>query len=213
MNAKQKKKVILLGVILVMASILAIIHSLLFNEGRFIWKMDMSKYIFSVKDIPMLMILLLIFIYVIYIIVILVRNILSNKSSEEHYSRKLSPRLGICGVFGFAGFAGFWTYQVQGNIFPFMFFIFFGFFGFFFEGKLSHTLKDELYLENRRRASLKAYQIGFSLLFLVIWLVGMGVFSSNVEWCAIFMLISISLIYALVLFLSNYLLYRYEKEV
>jgi len=32
-----------------------------------------------------------------------------------------------------------------------------------------------------------------------------------VEWCAIFMLISVSLIYALVIFLSNYLLYRYEK--
>ena len=30
-------------------------------------------------------------------------------------------------------------------------------------------------------------------------------------WCAIFMLISVSLIYALVIFLSNYLLYRYEK--
>ena len=36
-------------------------------------------------------------------------------------------------------------------------------------------------------------------------------FSRNVEWCAIFMLISVSLIYGLVLFLSNYLLYRYEK--
>ena len=36
--------------------------------------------------------------------------------------------------------------------------------------------------------------------------------SRNVEWCAMFMLISVSLIYALVLFLSNYLLYRYEKR-
>lgn len=59
---------------------------------------------------------------------------------------------------------------------PFMFFIFFGFFGFFFEGKLSDTLKDELYLENRKNAELKAYRTGF------------------------------------VLFYSNYLLYRFEKE-
>ena len=82
----------------------------------------------------------------------------------------------------------------------------------FFEGKLSHTLEDELFQENKRRAELKAYKTGFVLLFVVIWLVGGGMFSRNVEWCAIFMLISISLIYALVLFLSNYLLYRYEKE-
>lgn len=31
------------------------------------------------------------------------------------------------------------------------------------------------------------------------------------EWCAIFMLVSISLIYALVLFLSKYYLYCLEK--
>ena len=52
----------------------------------------------------------------------------------------------------------------------------------------------------------------FKLLFVVIWLMAIGMFSRNVEWCAIFMLISVSLIYALVLFLSNYLLYRYEKR-
>ena len=59
---------------------------------------------------------------------------------------------------------------------------------------------------------LEAYKIGFKLLFVVIWLMAIGMFSRNVEWCAIFMLISVSLIYALVLFLSNYLLYRYEKR-
>ena len=94
----------------------------------------------------------------------------------------------------------------------FAFFIFFGFFSFFFEGKLSHILEDELFQENKRKAQLEAYKIGFKLLFVVIWLMAIGMFSRNVEWCAIFMLISVSLIYALVLFLSNYLLYRYEKR-
>ena len=83
---------------------------------------------------------------------------------------------------------------------------------FFFEGKLSHILEDELFQENKRKAQLEAYKIGFKLLFVVIWLMAIGMFSRNVEWCAIFMLISVSLIYALVLFLSNYLLYRYEKR-
>ena len=76
---------------------------------------------------------------------------------------------------------------------------------------LFYTLEDELFQENKRKAQLKAYKTGFSLLFIVIWLMGLGMFSRNVEWCAIFMLISVSLIYALVLFLSNYFLYRYEK--
>jgi hypothetical protein len=86
------------------------------------------------------------------------------------------------------------------------------FFSFFFEGKLSHILEDELFQENKRKAQLEAYKIGFKLLFVVIWLMAIGMFSRNVEWCAMFMLISVSLIYALVLFLSNYLLYRYEKR-
>ena len=77
---------------------------------------------------------------------------------------------------------------------------------------LSHILEDELFQENKRKAQLEAYKIGFKLLFVVIWLMAIGMFSRNVEWCAIFMLISVSLIYALVLFLSNYLLYRYEKR-
>ena len=66
-------------------------------------------------------------------------------------------------------------------------------------------------LENKRKAEINAYKVGFKLLFIVIWLMAIGMFSRNVEWCAIFMLISVSLIYALVIFLSNYLLYRYEK--
>ncbi len=53
--------------------------------------------------------------------------------------------------------------------------MYFGFFGFFFEGKLSHTLEDELFQENRRKAQLSAYKIGFKLLFVVIWLMGMGI--------------------------------------
>jgi hypothetical protein len=98
------------------------------------------------------------------------------------------------------------------NLEKYFLFIFFGFFSFFFEGKLSHILEDELFQENKRKAQLEAYKIGFKLLFVVIWLMAIGMFSRNVEWCAIFMLISVSLIYALVLFLSNYLLYRYEKR-
>ena len=142
----------------------------------------------------MLIVGALIAIYVLYVTVIFFKNAFSKNFKDKNYSRTVSSYWGLCGIFGFLGFSGFWTYFEYGKIYPFVFFIFFGFFGFFFEGKLSHTLK-----------------VGFKLLFIVIWLMAIGMFSRNVEWCAIFMLISVSLIYALVIFLSNYLLYRYEK--
>ena len=211
MTKKKIKQIIFMGVGIVTLLIVGVVYSLLYNDGRWVKEMDMSNYVFSVKDIPMLAIGALIAIYALYIVVVFVKYVFSQKYQDKHYSRTISPYLGLCGIFGFLGFGGFWTYYEFGEIFPFVFFIFFGFFGFFFEGKLSHTLEDELFQENRRKAQLKAYKIGFKLLFIVIWLMGMGMFSRNVEWCAIFMLISVSLIYGLVLFLSNYLLYRYEK--
>ena len=196
MSKKQIKRIIFMGLGCAALLIVAVIYSLLYNEGRWVKEMDMSTYVFTPKDIPMLA---------------CIRNAFSKKYPDKKYSRTISPLWGFCGIFGFLGFGGFWTYDKYGEIFPFVFFLFFGFFGFFFEGKLSHTLEDELFQENKRKAQLKAYKTGFSLLFIVIWLMGLGMFSRNVEWCAIFMLISVSLIYALVLFLSNYFLYRYEK--
>lgn len=212
MSKKQIKKLVFIGIGLIILLITGIIYSVLFNEGRFVNKMDLSEYIFSVKDIPMLMIGALIAFYVIYLTIIVFKASMMKKNIRKKYTRKVPPYFGIFGIFGFLGFMGFWTYDKWGIIYPFIFFVFFGLFGLFFEGKLSNTLEDELYQENKRKAEVKAYRTGFVLLFVVIWLVGMGMLSQNIEWCAIFMLISISLIYGLVLFLSSYLLYRYEKE-
>lgn len=212
MSKKQIKKIIFMGVGCALLLIVGTIYSLLYNNGRWVKNMDMSEYVFSYKDIPMLVIGALIALYAIYIVIICFKNVFSKNSREKRYSRTISTYWGFCGMFGFLGFGGFWTYYKFGEIFPFAFFIFFGFFSFFFEGKLSHILEDELFQENKRKAQLEAYKIGFKLLFVVIWLMAIGMFSRNVEWCAMFMLISVSLIYALVLFLSNYLLYRYEKR-
>ena len=212
MSKKQIKKILFMGVGCALLLIVGTIYSLLYNNGRWVKNMDMSEYVFSYKDIPMLVIGALIALYAIYIVIICFKNVFSKNSREKRYSRTISPYWGFCGMFGFLGFGGFWTYYKFGEIFPFTFFIFFGFFSFFFEGKLSHILEDELFQENKRKAQLEAYKIGFKLLFVVIWLMAIGMFSRNVEWCAMFMLISVSLIYALVLFLSNYLLYRYEKR-
>lgn len=68
------------------------------------------------------------------------------------------------------------------------------------------------FLENKRKAEINAYKVGFKLLFIVIWLMAIGMFSRNVEWCAIFMLISVSLIYALVIFLATIYYTATKKE-
>mgnify|MGYP000447094097 CR=1 FL=1 len=68
------------------------------------------------------------------------------------------------------------------------------------------------FLENKRKAEINAYKVGFKLLFIVIWLMAIGMFSRNVEWCAIFMLISVSLIYALVHFFLATIYYTATKK-
>lgn len=105
-----------------------------------------------------------------------------------------------------------WTYTVQSTVFPFIFFSFFGFFGFFFEGKMANTLMDERYMENRTKAQLQAYRIGFSITAITLiastwdWL-----FQTN-DAKLLFITITLSFAFALVAFLAEYLLYRYDSK-
>ena len=214
---KTCRRLVIGAIVVITLSLLGAAYALAFNDGRFVYSMDLSTYTFQPKDLSMLIPGALVFCYVVYFLIAIwshaIKLMFTKEPSDDgrQYTRTVSPRFGWLGFCGFLGFGGFWTYAASGKIFPFVFFIFFGFFGFFFEGKLSHTLEDELFQENRRRAELKAYRIGFALLFIVIWLMGMGFFTRNVEWCAVFMLAAISFIYGLTIFLSNYLLYRYER--
>ena len=125
MSKKQIKKIIFMGVGCALLLIVGTIYSLLYNDGRWVKNMDMSEYVFSYKDIPMLVIGALIALYAIYIVIICFKNVFSKNSREKRYSRTISPYWGFCGMFGFLGFGGFWTYYKFGEIFPFAFFIFF----------------------------------------------------------------------------------------
>lgn len=212
MTKKKIKNLILLGIGCMVVLALAVFHSVVYNESRLVEPTDVSEYVFRMKDLPMWIALFLVIFYVLYLVAVLFKVVWRNKTVEKNRTRNIHPMLGLCGFAGFLGFLGFWTYWRFGIIYPCFAFVFFGFFGFYFEGKLSDTLKDELYEENEKRAELKAYKIGFILLFLTIWLIGGGILAWNLEWCAIFMLSSMSLIYGIVLFLSKYFLYRFETE-
>lgn len=177
MSRKQIKKIILLGLGCAVFLGAGVAYSLLYNNGRWVREMNLSEYTFSVKDLPMLAAGALIVLYAVYLAVLCLKR--GKETPGRGCTRTLPPALGAFGLTGFLGFLGFWTYRNYGIIFPFIFFIFFGLFGLFYEGKLSGTLKDELFLQNKRNAELKAYKTGFLLLFLVIWLIGGGIFPAT----------------------------------
>lgn len=138
------------------------------------------------------------------------------------YTRKINPCLGLLGLLGLLGFAGLVTYRLSHSFFPFIFFGFFGFFGFYYEGKMSATLMDERFLQNKLRAERKAYLLcsGISFLALVlttvaetVWTQLAGALDLQVnEMKLMFLTIVLALAFALGVFLSQYLLYRYDRE-
>ena len=132
------------------------------------------------------------------------------KKTDNGRTGKLNPKWGFLGVLGFAGFLGIASYQASNDVLPFIFFGFFGFFGFFFEGKMSNTLMDERYVENRMKAQLQAYRIGFSIIVLILMASSWNWLFRTNDSKLLFITIALSLSYALVILLAEYLLYSYD---
>lgn len=93
-----------------------------------------------------------------------------------------------------------------------MFFMFFGFFGFFYEGKMSNTFMDERYKENKIKAHMTANKIALAIIFVSILFLGQGKLIGNLEYTLIALIIVVALSIALEMFLSEYLLYRYDHD-
>lgn len=189
----------------------AVWYDLTYNGGRLVYPMD--SYAFRSTDIPMLLALVLDAAYVLCLFALLLGGILAQRRqiAVTNRTRKLNPKLGLLGVLGLAGLAGFYTYPVYGLYFPFGFFAFFGFFGFFFEGKMSNILMDERFRENAAKAELKAYRTGFIIIFLLLVITG-GHSGASSELALPILMTGIALTLALTLFLSEYLLYRYDHD-
>lgn len=186
-------------------------YAMTFNEGRLVTLTDFSTYVFRPADLPMILAIVLLAVYVVVLVALVMKVAFQNIGARKTVTRSLNPKLGLLGILGFLGFSGIWTYRLDGSIFPFCFFLFFGFFGFFFEGKMSGTFMDERFRENAQKAQLVAYKVGFILLFLLLLLVGRQT-RANLDLIAIIYVVAIALILALVLFLSEYLLYRYDFD-
>lgn len=215
MKRPSVRSTIILGVLVVLLLAGASWYAITFNDWRLVAPTDLSTYQFKPQDLPMLISTALFVLYALYLAVLLLRSILANRHRGEtaNTTRRLDPRLGLLGFCGFLGFAGFWTYGSFRDVSPFVFFAFFGFFGFFYEGKMSNTLMDERYVENKLRAELGAHRVVIAIVFaaLIVTGLGRGALLGNLEHTLIAVLIVLSLTVALDLFLSEYLLYRYDR--
>ena len=74
---------------------------------------------------------------------------------------------------------------------------------------MSHALIDKRYTENRAKAQLTAAKTALSIIFVAVILLAQGCGGDAV---LIALLIVLSLTLALYLFLSEYLLYRYDHD-
>ena len=77
---------------------------------------------------------------------------------------------------------------------------------------MSDTFMDERYLENKLRAQATANKTTVALVFLATLILGQGKLMGNLEYTLIAFLIVVSLSIALGMFLSEYLLYRYDND-
>ena len=125
---------------------------------------------------------------------------------KTNRTRKLNPKLGFLGFFGFLGFL-----DLPGS---WMRFVFFGFFGFFYEGKMSDTLMDERFRENKNRAQLMALKTAFVVIIIALLFLSSGeyfnIMSTEYLYRVGNSLMALSI--ALAMFLSEYLLYRYDHD-
>ena len=213
MKKPSVKFTVILGVIVVLLLAGASWYSIMFNDWRLVAPVDLSTYEFVPQDLPMIISTLLFVLYVLYLAALILGAAIASKRRQEtaNTTRRLNPKLGLLGVFGFFGFVGFWTYSAFHQVYPFIFFVFFGFFGFFYEGRMSGILMDERYVENKTRAELAAHRVTVAALFVTLLVVARGAILGNLEYTLIAVLIVLSLTVALDLFLSEYLLYRYDR--
>lgn len=214
MKRNKVRRTVIFGLICAALTAASSWYTVTCNDARLFAPMDFSEYVFRVQDLPMIISIALFCAYVLYLFGLLIRAIIVKKcaGAAARSTRAISPKLGFLGFLGFAGFSGFWTYRVDKTIFPFMFFAFFGFFGFFYEGKMSNTFMDERFKENSLKAHLTANKIALAVIFLAVLILGQGKLMGNLEYTLIALVIVIALSIALQVFLSDYLLYRYDHE-
>ena len=214
MKKNKKKKMVGIGAVSVIALVISCWYSVTYNHSRLVVPTDFDSYTFQLKDLPMIISVSFFCLYILGVMasLFLAGSRRNQAARETNRTRRLNPKLGILGFLGLLGFAGFWTYQVDQSVYPFAFFLFFGFFGFYYEGKMSGTFMDERFRENANRARFTALKITNVIIFFALILLCQRKLFGNLDFTLIAIIIILSLALGLEIFLSEYLLYRYDHD-
>lgn len=203
-----------IGVASILALVISCWYSVTYNNSRLVVPTDFASYSFQIKDLPMIISVSFFCLYVLGMVIalFLACSRQNQAAREKNRTRRLNPKLGSLGFLGLLGFAGFWTYRIDESVYPFAFFLFFGFFGFYYEGKMSGTFMDERFRENANRAQLMALKITNVIMFIALFVLCQRKLFGNLDYTLIAIIIILSLALGLEIFLSEYLLYRYEHD-
>ena len=131
------------------------------------------------------------------------------------HTRTINPKLGILGFLGLLGLFGLipvFKDEIFKQIpFIYFFFAFFGFFGFYYEGIMSNTLIDERFKSNSFRADAIANKISL-LIIVLVTILSVSILNFNDPYDMLNLLVAtIGISFGLSLFLSKYLLYKFEN--
>ncbi|MDE7178432.1 MAG: DUF3796 domain-containing protein [Lachnospiraceae bacterium] len=201
----KKHKIVMPGILCIFFLAASIWYSVRYNESRLIVPTDLETYQFSPKDLPMMCSIVMTIVYGCYLLVCVRKTGIQQKKNvlKTNRTRKLNPKLGLLGFLGFLGFTEGWAY-----------FVFWGFFGFFYEAKMSDTLMDERFRENKIKAQLMALKAAFGVIIAAFLFLDLGEYFMimSIEHLLVGGQILIALSIALAIFLSEYLLYRYDHD-
>lgn len=132
---------------------------------------------------------------------------------ESNRTRKISPLFGLLGILGLTGFLGPVGFRLLDQTVAFyIFFAFFGFFSFYFEGKMSNTLMDERFLENKVKAESIANNVFVIIIFFMLFFVGQQRFMMSADAKLIFVVIVCALALSVNMNLRTGLLYYFDKK-
>ena len=99
MMKERTKLTSCLGVICALLVAISLWYTIAFNNSRFLVPMDLSEYVFSVQDLPMIISGILLALYIVYLVVLLLRVTLTSKRKEltVKSTRAVNPKLGFLG--------------------------------------------------------------------------------------------------------------------
>lgn len=229
LNLFRKTK---LGAILILSFIFTIIgaiHSILFNESRFILPMDYQTYVFRWADlifgIPLLVFVLSVCFATIYYPIRLFNQDFNTGVLVEYKLGEYTPKIGkyrwlgcLGGLLGFVPIISNISnplnpltgqFYNNSNYEMVIFFMFFAQFACYYQNKFSDILIDERFLFNVAKAEAKAYRTSFFII-VVAFLLAFPRLDGTIM--NIFLLTIIAISFATSQVLKAYYIYLYDME-